>query len=243
MPHRPVIGVTGSEGRGRLLWLFLWLAVRRAGGHAVRLTAARHRRLPDCAGLIVGGGDDIGLEIEDAEIRPIQRTDPARDHFEIEALAGAKQRDLPILGICRGAQMLALANDGSIHTEITEAYPALVPIRTVLPKKRVSLSPGSRLAAILGSETIAVNALHHQSIDRPGTGFVISARDDYGIAQGIEGQDPESPLSVQWHPELLVFSRSQQALFRDLIRRARAGRTPPQGMQDRAGDPVGVAGS
>lgn len=198
------------------------LALARAGARSVRLTPGDP--LPDdpLQGLVIGGGDDIGAEIYGGRVLPDVRIDPDRDKLELNLLRTALPLQLPILGICRGSQMINVALGGTLHTDIHEVYVQAPKMRTILPKKRVSILPGSRLDRILGCNPCLVNALHHQSVDRLGQGLRIAAKDESGIVQAVEHESAPFLLGVQWHPELLVWKRPQQHLFRALVEAARA---------------------
>jgi putative glutamine amidotransferase len=93
-------------------------------------------------------------------------------------------------------------------------------MRTVLPKKTVSIVPGSRLDRILRCNPCRVNALHHQSIDRLGRDLTVVAQDDSGIVQAVESATAPFLIGVQWHPELLFWKRPQQRLFAALAEAA-----------------------
>jgi putative glutamine amidotransferase len=164
-------------------------------------------------GLIIGGGDDIGAEIYGGTVLPDVRIDPERDALELKLLRAALPAGLPVLGICRGSQMLNVALGGSLHTDIHEVYETAPRMRTVLPKKTITIVPGSRLDEVLRCNPCRVNALHHQSIDRLGHDLRVVARDESGIVQAIEGTGPAFLIGVQWHPELLVWKAPQQRLF------------------------------
>jgi putative glutamine amidotransferase len=105
-------------------------------------------------------------------------------------------------------------------------------MRTVLPRKTIHVVEGSRLGRILRCNPCRVNALHHQSVDRVGRGLKVVARDESGIVQATEGAGPSFLLGVQWHPELLVFTRPQQRIFAALAEAARTanahGQAPAQ---------------
>ena len=217
---RPRIGITTSRKGGLILWLFLWLAVRRAGGRPVRLYAGKPFEPKELDGLLIGGGDDIEATLWGGEIDPSIRVDPERDRLELHMLTHAETRCLPVLGVCRGAQILNVFLGGTLHGDIHVAYPEAKRIRTILPRKDVDIKSGSRLDRILNCKRCRVNALHHQSIDRLGDGLEIVARDTGGIVQGIEHTGERFVLGVQWHPELLVFNRGQQRLFRRLVEAA-----------------------
>lgn len=200
---RPKIGVTSSRRGGWRSFLMHRLALWRAGGKAVRLVAGEATPVDGLAGLIIGGGDDIGAEFYGGRVLPDVRIDPDRDALEFALLDEALPGTLPLLGICRGAQALNIALGGTLHTDIHEVYDEAPKMRTVLPRKRVLIEEGSRLDTILECSPCRVNALHHQSIDRLGRTLRVVGRDRAGIVQAIEGEGPRFLIGVQWHPELL----------------------------------------
>jgi len=151
--------------------------------------------------------------------------DPARDEMEHGLIGQAIAARLPMLGICRGMQLINVALDGTLHQSLEGFYDEYPAIRSVLPRKRVQLAPGSRLQRILGREHSLVNALHHQAIDRLGSGLVAVAREPSGVVQGFEVAGDRWLIGVQWHPEYLPQRRDQRALFADLVAHAREGRT------------------
>jgi putative glutamine amidotransferase len=209
---RPVIGVTTSRRGGWRSFLMHRLALARSGARAVRLSAGDS--IPDrLDGLVIGGGDDIGAEIYGGQVMPDIRIDPERDKLELKLLDTALPAGLPILGICRGSQMINVALGGSLHTDIHAVYMEAPRMRTVLPRKTVHIEANSRLHRITGCNPCRVNALHHQSVDRVGRDLRVVARDEVGIVQAIEGTGSNFLIGVQWHPELLVFSSPQQRLF------------------------------
>jgi putative glutamine amidotransferase len=218
---RPRIGVTGSGRGGRTMWLFNRLAVWRAGATAVRITAGRPFPLEELDGVVIGGGDDIDAKLYGGGVEPTVRIDPERDRLELRVLDWAERLGMPVLGICRGSQMINVHRGGSLHADIHTAYLDAPRMRTPLPRKLVEIEPGSRLGAVLGLERCRVNALHHQSVDRLGHGLRRVARDGAGIVQGIEAPDARFLLGVQWHPEFLALDRHQQNLFRALAAAAR----------------------
>jgi putative glutamine amidotransferase len=199
---RPLVGVTGSIRGSRTMWLFNRWALWRAGAVAVRLTADEPRPLDRLSGLVIGGGDDIDESHYGAKVEPTVRIDPERDLMELRILDWATPRRVPVLGICRGAQMLNVHRGGSLHPEIHAIYAEAPRMRTPLPRKTVRIEPSSRLRALLGVECCRVNALHHQAVDRLGRGLRVVARDEAGIVQAIEAEEG-CCLGVQWHPEFL----------------------------------------
>jgi putative glutamine amidotransferase len=218
---RPLIGVTTSRRGGWRSYLMHRLALSRVGARAVRLVAGLAPPPVPLSALVIGGGDDIGAEIYGGKVLPDIRIDPERDRLELTLLESALPAGLPVLGICRGSQMINVALGGTLHTDIHEVYVEAPRMRTVLPRKTVRIEPGSRLDHILRCNPCRVNALHHQSVDRLGQGMRVVARDEAGIVQAIEGGGPGFLLGVQWHPELLVLARPQQRLFAALAEAAR----------------------
>jgi len=165
---KPLIGVTTSRRGGWRSYLMHRLALARVGARSVRLVPGEPLPEEPLQGLVIGGGDDIGAEIYGGKVLPDVRIDPERDKMELSLLKAALPRQLPILGICRGSQMLNVALGGTLHTDIYEVYVQAPKMRTVLPKKRVVIEADSRLDRILRCNPCLVNALHHQSVDRLG---------------------------------------------------------------------------
>ncbi len=217
---KPLIGVTTSRRGGWRSYLMHRLALTRVGARSVRLVPGEPLPGEPLQGLIIGGGDDIGAEIYGGKVLPDVRIDPDRDKMELTLLKAALPAQLPVLGICRGSQMINVALGGTLHTDIYEVYVQAPKMRTVLPKKRVAIERDSRLDKILRCNPCLVNALHHQSVDRLGEGLTIAARDEIGIVQAIENEKAPFLIGVQWHPELLVWKKPQQRLFAALAQAA-----------------------
>jgi putative glutamine amidotransferase len=215
----PLIGVTGPARRGGVAWTCTRRALDRAGARAVRLTPASPSADAPLDGLVLGGGTDVDPRLYGAvELGP--GADPARDELELTALARAAARELPVLGICRGAQLLNVWAGGTLDPRIRRGTNR-PPRRQLLPILEVRVEPGSVLASALGRTALRVNTLHHQAVASPGAGLRVVARDRFGIPQAVE--DPRRPfrLGVQWHPELLPRSGPQVRLFRALVAAAR----------------------
>lgn len=219
---RPVIGVTGPRGRGYPLWLGAWLSLRLHGARPRRITPPfSASQLDGLDGLVIGGGDDIGAALYGGEIRADVRIDPERDQLELECLDHFWQREAPILGICRGSQILNVFRGGDLHQDVKIAYDIRRHPRTPLPLKRVRLEAGSRLAKAVRLEELRVNSLHSQSVNAVGRDLFVAARDRHGMVQAIESHGSAFRVGVQWHPELLFYKLPHRRLFAAFCEAAR----------------------
>jgi putative glutamine amidotransferase len=210
---RPRVGITLTLARqlrpGRGTWFAdsaYAAAVEAAGGRALHLAAGGDpvTALGGIDALVVPGGDDFlppGPSPPGVTFRPAAPEQIAADLALVrEALA----RGLPLLGICYGMQLLALAGAGTLVYDIPSERPAAAPHR-LAPSERhaIALAPGSRLAALLGGAAeVAVNSRHHQAVATPGEHLVASARTADGLIEAIESpRGAAFILGVQWHPE------------------------------------------
>ncbi|WP_425071686.1 gamma-glutamyl-gamma-aminobutyrate hydrolase family protein [Sagittula sp. S175] len=219
---RPIIGVTTSERSGWRIYPLVNLSLWLAGGRGKRWGAGRPHDLDQVDGVIIGGGDDIGPELYGGKLGISARLDPERDRFEREIAEHAIARNIPVLGICRGAQMLNVALGGTLDQNAWQTYGMERKIRTILPKREVHLIEGTLLAEHTGAQPMKVNALHTQAVDALGNGLQVSARDEAGMVQAIERTSDPFALGVQWHPEHLFYAHRQRAIFRALVAAARA---------------------
>lgn len=184
------------------------LAVLDASADTVR----QHRTPP--LSLLLAPGIFLMRKVFEAHTRG---PDPKRDDLERALLDGALARGIPVLGICRGAQLLNVCLGGTLHQDVSEFYVETPQLRTVLPRKLVRVADGSRLARVIGSGPCSVNALHHQAIRDLGDDVHVAAREDNGIVQAIEVRAHRFAIGVQWHPEYIPQHRRQQALFYALV--------------------------
>jgi len=129
-----------------------------------------------------------------------------------------------VLGICRGAQLLAVHLGGRLAQDLTEFYTERPNPRSPLPTKTVRLEPGTRLRRILDADRCTVNALHSQAIVDPGPRLRVTAVEDNGVIQAVESIGREFLVGVQWHPEYLPQVARQQRLFKALVHHARPAR-------------------
>ncbi len=193
-----------------------WSGDDETMGHVMEVSAkqVQQNRTPALSLLLAPG---LYLMRKVFEIHTQAGPDPRRDDLERRLLDGALSRGIPILGICRGMQLLNVQLGGTLHEDVAGFYVEFPQVRTVLPRKLVQIDPESRLARVIGNAPCNVNALHHQAIRGLGEGLSIVARENNGIAQAIEQRSARFVIGVQWHPEYIPQHRRQQALFEALV--------------------------
>jgi putative glutamine amidotransferase len=168
------------------------------------------------------------------ERHPTVCIDPARDDFELELAREAIRRDLPILAICRGVQVLNVAAGGTLFQDLPAQHPSGLNHSVKTPVDRVvhevSVLPGSRLAEIVSpgaDASLQVNSRHHQAVRTVAPGFVASATAPDGIIEAIERPGASFCLGVQWHPENFWRTGEFSALFDGFTAAARQRRLKP----------------
>ena len=188
-------------------------ALRAVGVELVPVTSSP---MPtDAAGLLLMGGSDVNPALYgEARIGDTEAADDARDALECALIEEALARDLPLLAICRGLQILNVQQGGTLiqHLPTTARHRQRTEDRGT-PVHQVEIVPGTALAAIAdGARKWGVNSRHHQAIDRLGEGLRISARDpEDGTIEGIERRDKRFVVGVQWHPENMSATDPHQA--------------------------------
>jgi len=218
---RPVIGVTGPR---RGAWgprVCVHLGLLIAGGRALHLRPGDELSTRPLDGVIVTGGHDVEPVLYKAEAEVEGRYDPERDAFESEIIDCALADGTPLLGICRGAQLLNVRLGGTLFQDLHHRRHKTSRRRTLLPLKTLCIAGGTKLAGILGREELKINSLHNQSIDRLGTGLRVCGRDIDDIVQAVEHQERLFLMGVQWHPEFLIYLSRQRRLFHTLVTAAR----------------------
>lgn len=184
--------------------------VNLAGGTAVLLppqpVEAADRVLDGLDGLVITGGRDMdpaayGHQRHPATDEPVQ-ANRDRDAWEIALVRGAIRRGVPLLGICRGAQVVNVALGGTLHQHLPDVlgHTGHQQGNAVFSTSGVHTVPGTRLASLIG-DTSDVQCYHHQAIDRLGQGLTVSAQDSDGVIEAVEIAGDNFVLAVQWHPE------------------------------------------
>lgn len=234
MAARPIIGVTRPSVGDLLSYLAIALAIRLAGGRPVRLSSTDWEGVRLDA-LVLSGGSDVFPGRFQTRAKTGYLYDHPREQMELALLERALAEDLPILGICRGAQLMNVAAGGSLHMDVAKRFhPTPYPqhwLRQLHFRKRISITPGTRLHAVIGCDRLWVNSIHSQAVDRLGERFTVCAREENGVPQAIERSDRAFCIGVQFHPELLLHRRHFRRLFTSLVSSARehAARCRAQG--------------
>jgi putative glutamine amidotransferase len=184
--------------------------------------------LDECDGVLLTGGADVEPQHYGATDRHATlKTDAARDAYEIVLAREAMKRDLPLLAICRGVQLLNVVAGGTLVQDIPSHRPTDVTHVQREPNTStphtVHVQAGSRLAALLGpdaSRDLPVNSRHHQCVDVVAPGFVASATAPDGIVEGIERPGAKFCIGVQWHPENFWQTGEFSQMFKGLVEAA-----------------------
>lgn len=175
-------------------------------------------------GLFLSGGTDINpIHYDDAEAGTEGRFDNQRDETELKLARWALANDLPVLGVCRGMQILNVAAGGSLYHDLATDRPDThrhdyfgSEVKRNDVRHTVSTTPYSYLHQILG-EKIGVNSMHHQAVRRVGFSFYVTAFSDDGLPEAIEATNHRFAIGLQWHPEELTADERHAQLLHDFI--------------------------
>ena len=209
---RPIIGITGSclfEDHCFSFKDYYVAAVTRAGGLAVLLPATTDESLQDdylslCQGLLLSGGGDLDPHYWGELSQPqAGEIDPLRDNFELSLARKVILSHKPVLGICRGCQVLNAAAGGSLIQDIISPMNHMQKAPRAYPFHDIFIENNSRLGNIIGTEQIRVNSFHHQAIKDPGRDLCITAMASDGMVEAIESREHPFYIGVQWHPECM----------------------------------------
>ena len=239
---KPLIGITGNFGdKGCELAKGYYQSVLEAGGSPVVIppytdASAMSALLDELDGIILSGGSDMNpLLVGEEPIPQLHGINPERDVPELMLIRQAYERQIPILGICRGIQMLAAALGGSIYQDLGVQYhdAPLIKHSQDLVREQAShtvyIEQDSMLGRIFtqsglgtgekGEYVLPVNSFHHQAVRCPGELFKVSARSSDGVIEAMESNEHKSILGVQWHPECFILAgdRSQMPIFKWLV--------------------------
>jgi putative glutamine amidotransferase len=224
---KPVIGITRCSRIDDYV-----ASVAQAGGDPLVLETSDDpaAALDRIDGLLLTGGADVDPALYGDAPHPTTDIDAERDRLEVPLSQGALVRDLPVLAICRGVQVLNVAAGGSLIQDIPSDIDTTLDHTVNEPKSAIAhpvqVTPGSRLAAALATDahvtSCGVNSRHHQAVRTVAPSFVVSAVSPDGIVEAIERPASTFCLGVQWHPENFHRTGEFAPLFDAFVRAARA---------------------
>ena len=228
--YRPVVGITGNYDSGKCTLLEgYYRSVIEAGGTPLIIPPSDEvevmaSMLDRVDALIFSGGGDINpLYLGEEPLPQLSSINAVRDGQELLLMRLAADRQLPVLGICRGIQVMMAALGGKLHQDIYKQAAATIKhsqeAERHVATHTVTLTEGSRLAHIFGSTTLAVNSFHHQAVSEAAPGFAVVAQSPDGLIEAVESTACKSLIGVQWHPECMILGgdRSMLPLFEWLV--------------------------
>ena len=234
--QHPLIGITGNFGeKGCELAEGYYLSVVKAGGTPVAIPPHNDKEalvtlLETLDGILFSGGGDINpLLLGEEPLPQLHSVCPKRDEAELFLAREAFHRQIPMLGICRGIQVMAAALDGKVFQDIyVQGEGAKIKHSQDMPRHSVShtvsIEEGSMLQSIFGNkQTLPVNSFHHQAVSDPGPHLKVSALSPGGIIEAVESSEHKALLGIQWHPECFILNHdeSMMSVFRWLVSEAR----------------------
>jgi gamma-glutamyl-gamma-aminobutyrate hydrolase PuuD len=223
--RRPLIGVTRATEKLNATYV---RALTEAGANVVELApgADGAAALEQVDGLLFTGGYDVDPAEFNAEPHPKTVPAPDRDALELPLVRAAVQRGTPVLGICRGIQVINVALGGTLIQHAPEHDHYSTGESRQHLAHTVRLAEGSQVADLLGAEEVPVNSLHHQTVDELAPSLTPTAWSEDGAVEAVESADGKL-LAVQWHPEELLDTRPEsRRLFEWLVSSASRSQLP-----------------
>jgi putative glutamine amidotransferase len=211
-------------------------AVLRAGGLPLVLPYSDDRLVVEAyldrvSGVLVsGGGFDVPPELYGEQPREgLGPLKPERSHFELALVKGALARNLPVLGVCGGMQLLNVALGGTLFQDLGRELPQAKPHQQTHdrthPHHPIEVREGTVLAEYLGKGQLMVNSTHHQAVKAPGEKLEVAATAPDGVIEAVEAKGYAFAVGVQWHPELLIDNVPPNlGLYRGFVNKARETR-------------------
>jgi putative glutamine amidotransferase len=175
-------------------------------------------------GVLLTGGGDVDPRTYAAARDNVHDDDAEADAFELALIEAARAAEVPLLAVCRGAQLLAVAHGGRLSQRLAAVdghaeLDGLRPGEILAARHPVTLTPGSRVARALGRQTVAVNTIHHHQIAEPGE-LVVTGTAPGGVIEAVEPRTGWACVGVQWHPEKMA-EPEQRGVFEQLVTDAR----------------------
>lgn len=237
MTHKPLIGVTLDSREPGGYSDYPWYALRDNYCASIQEAGAipfplvheldlLEEFLPRIQGLLItGGGHDVDPALYgETTMHPTVTLRPKRTLFEMEITKRALEKNIPILGICGGEQLLNVALGGTLIQHIPDSVPGALEHNQKAcrhkPTHKIKITPGTRLHQLVGTEDLDVNSIHHQAVKDLAPQVVVNAVAPDGVIEGIEAPGYRFCLGLQWHPEFLISSQ-ERTLFQAFIQACR----------------------
>lgn len=231
---KPIIGITGNFDNGNMsLAPGYYTSILKAGGIPFVIPPYDEddvlaNLLDKVDGLLLSGGGDINpLYLQEEPIKELHSINPHRDHQELMLVRLAANRQIPMLGICRGMQVMTAALGGTIYQDIYKQCEGQCikhsqDLDRAYASHSVTIDEDTLLSKIMRTDKLMVNSFHHQAVKDAAPGFRISARATDGVAEAIESTEYKSMIGVQWHPECFILNNDEcmMPLFNWLLNEA-----------------------
>lgn len=177
-------------------------------------------------GLLLSGGNDVSPQLYHTRVNNCGTLNPERDVMEMQLLEKALRLNMPVLGVCRGVQLMNVCLGGTLHQDLpSDGFPVHSIFSNIrnIPTHPVHVKEDTLLAGIIGSGETWVNSFHHQAVDLLGSGLEAAAVSEDGVIEAVAMPDKKFVLAVQWHPEMMFDSEKQQKIFHAFIRACQQG--------------------
>ncbi len=219
MDKKQLVGVCLPDRGNIFAYFFIRLNLYIQKVNWVRLRPSMNNiDFEELDALLLSGGNDIDPTLYGAN-KDAHNTslDKKRDYFELKMIDKAYKKKIPILGICRGAQLINIYFKGNLHPTILDLDEYIIHKNSIFPIKKTHIKKFSKLFTIVQNKEIVVNSIHNQTIKKVGKDLKVSAIDDR-IIQAIEKKDYPFLIGVQWHPEYLIYLKEHRNIFKCFVK-------------------------
>ena len=193
-----IVGVTGNSRHFSPSWWCIKLSLFLVGAKAIRISTRHQINTQQIDALVISGGDDINPSLYQGNINPDVKIDDVRDKLEIKWIKWGMVQNIPLLGICRGAQLINVVAGGTLYQDLKTIRVKTRNRSSLIASKVVRLNKSSKLSKLLKKNKFKVNSLHHQAINNLGNGLNAVAHDRDNIIQAIESTNGLTIFGVQW---------------------------------------------
>lgn len=218
-PPGLTIGISGPRRRGPAQRLIA-LALRLQGAHSHYIRPGAQVNVSLLDGLVLSGGTHVQPALYGQQPMVTASYDKSRDNTDQRLLAAAETLGLPVLGICRGAQLINVFRGGSLCQNVTPLRQNTRHRPLLLPLQTVKIVDHSRLSRVIQAPVIGANRIHSQAIKKLGQDLRVVAVDNDLFVQAIENTRGQWLLGLQWHPEYLLYHNGHRRIFRHFVDQA-----------------------